>query len=404
MQPSLSNPTLSNLTLDTGSIANSVQESPIRAIANYGMTLPDVVPLWFGEADIPTPAFIREAAAESLARFETRYTPNTGLPTLRAAIARYQNDLYGSTFDHDNIVVTVSGTNAVMLAAQTFLSPGDKVVAITPIFPTLTAIPKLLGAEVVEVPLAQDGNSFRLDLDALFSAARGARAIIINSPANPTGWTASIDEIRAILGFARQHGIWILSDEVYARHVYGAAAAPSFCSDITEDDRVIVCNSFSKAWCMTGWRLGWVTLPKSLVPTVRKLIEFNVSCAPAFVQAGGLAAVEKGEKFLASCMARFAEARDLVSATLSNLPGVTLYDMDATFYAFLKIDGLPHDSKPYVLRLIEEARLGVAPGEGFGAGGEGHLRLCYGVAPEILAPALQRFRDFLISGEGRSRS
>ena len=381
---------------DISPVAAQLEESTIRAIANFGMTQPDVIPLWFGESDISTPEFIRQAAIDSLNQGQTMYTPNNGIPQLRQSLAKYQGNLFNRTFDDDNMMVTVSGTNAVMLAAQTILKPGDKVVVITPAFPTLMAIPRLLGAEVIEFPLTQRDGRFELDMDAFFSVLKGARALVINSPANPTGWMATDAQVKAIIDFSRQTGLWVISDEVYNRHVYEGNAAPSFCQYLDETDHVIVCNSFSKAWCMTGWRLGWLTLPKIIRPTITKLIEFNVSCAPAFVQAAGVAAIEQGETFLQQTVERFRHSRAMVQAALGNLPSVTLYEMPATFYAFLKIEGLPDNSQPFILDMIREAKVGVAPGEAFGAAGRGHLRVCYGANHEKLAIALERLQTALI--------
>ena len=387
----------SSADLDISPIAQGLSESSIRIVANYGMTLPDVVPLWFGESDIPTPKFISEAAIASLQRDETRYTPNNGLPPLRQALSDYSNHLYDQTFTPDNIVVTVSGTDAVMLACQTCLSAGDKVVVITPVFPTLFATPELLGANVVPFALEQSENRFVLNLDALFAEAQDARAIVINSPNNPTGWAASQDEIKAIMEFSRANGIWIISDEVYNRHSYEQDCAPSFANEMQEDDKLLICNSFSKAWCMTGWRLGWLTLPQRLTPTITKLIEFNVSCAPAFVQHGGLAAITQGEAFVHQTLERFRQGRDLVQQYLGDIDGVTLYDMPATFYAFIKVEGLADNSQPAILEMIEKHRVGVAPGEAFGAAGAGHLRICYGSHPDKLEQGLAGIRDYLIN-------
>ena len=211
---------------DISPIAAQLEESSIRAIANFGMSQRDVIPLWFGESDISTPEFIRQAAIESLNQGQTMYTPNNGIPQLRHSLANYQTNLFGRPFDEENIVVTLSGTNAVMLAAQTVLKPGDKVVVITPAFPTLMAIPRLLGAEVIEFPLTQRDGKFDLDMDAFFEVLKGARALIINSPANPTGWMANEQQLKAIVDFSRQTGLWVISDEVYNRHVYQGTSAP----------------------------------------------------------------------------------------------------------------------------------------------------------------------------------
>ncbi|MFM2485025.1 pyridoxal phosphate-dependent aminotransferase [Celerinatantimonas yamalensis] len=380
---------------DINPVAASLEASSIRAIANFGMTQEGVIPLWFGESDIVTPEFICQAAFDSLAAGQTRYTPNNGILALRQALSSYQTTLFNQSFDEDNIVVTVSGTNAVMLAAQTIISPTDKVVVITPAFPTLMAIPRLLGAQVIEFPLTQMQGRFELDLNGLFKILKGARALVINSPANPTGWVASFAQLCAIAEFSRQMGIWVISDEVYNRHVYQGQCAPSFAQIMNEDDRIIICNSFSKAWCMTGWRLGWLTLPKVLRPTITKLIEFNVSCAPAFVQAAGLAAITQGEVFLQQTLVRFRQSRTMVYDALNDVDGITLYDMPATFYAFIKVDGLADDSQAYILNMIRNEKVGVAPGEAFGEAGKGHLRICYGQNHQSLALALQRLRRYL---------
>ncbi|MFM2481693.1 pyridoxal phosphate-dependent aminotransferase [Celerinatantimonas sp. YJH-8] len=377
-------------------IAKQLEESSIRAVANYGMTQPDVIPLWFGESNQPTPEFIRQAAADSLLRAETKYTPNTGIPELRRAIANYQSQLFSVPIHADNIAVTVSGTNAVMVACQTCLSAGDKVVAIEPIFPTLTAIPTLLGCKVTTVALSTDGNRFTLDLNRLFDELKDAKAFIINSPSNPTGWTASLELLEQILTFCREHKIWIISDEVYSRHVFDQRAAPSFCQLINEEDLVIVCNSFSKAWAMTGWRLGWLNVPRPLEPIVRKLQEFNMSCASGFSQAGGLAAIKNGENYVRESVQALHQSSQMVEHILGNIDGLTLFERPATFYAFLHLERLPANSQPFLRQMIDEVKVGAAPGEAFGKAGEGCIRICHAAPLDTLEVALSRMREFIL--------
>lgn len=410
----------SSLLSQINPLALQLPESSIRAVANVGMEQKEVIPLWFGESDIATPDFIQQAAFASLNQGQTLYTPNNGTPQLRQALLDYQTRLFQRPFALEQVVVTQSGTNAVMLAAQALLKPGDKVVVISPAYPILTAIPRLLGAEVVEFALNKINGEFVLDLEGLFATLAGAKALIINSPANPTSWVASLQQLKALVEFARREQIWIIADEVYNRHVYADVKvsgmevsgsdsstnstsntiatmnhAPSFCQLLTPEDPIIVCNSFSKAWSMTGWRLGWLTLPPVLRPTITKLMEFNVSCSPAFVQAAGVAALEQGEAFLQQSLERFAQSRKMVAEALSDIAGVTLYPMPATFYAFLQIEGLGHNSQPFIMDLMRQAKVGVAPGEAFGEAGRGHLRLCYGCHPERLAEALERLRHYL---------
>ncbi len=363
--------------------------SKIREVSRLGMEMPDVLPLWFGEPDVPTPSFIREAAKRALDQGETFYQPNAGLPTLRDGLATYLNRLYGSRYTARNIVVTGSGMNALMVAAQALVSPGDRVVTTTPSWPNLPAVQEILSADVQSVPLQWQSGRWRLDLDAFLDACRTARVILLNSPNNPTGWTMPAEQQQAVLAFARERGIWIVADEVYARIVYDAPAAPSFCDWATPEDSLLVVNSFSKSWAMTGWRLGWLTGPERLTETLEKLMEFNIAGPPGFVQQAGLVALEQGEEFIAESVGRYEASRDLLMAHLDQWPQVSWDLPEAAFYAFLKVEGLT-DGVQLAKDLLHEAQVGLAPGEAFGAGGAGFLRACFAVSPERMAEALRR--------------
>src|SRR5262245_5863686 len=269
--------------------------SQIREVANAGMGDPDILAFWFGEPDEATPSHIRDAAVASLAAGETFYTPNFGLPELREAIAGYLTRRHRPV-DPGGVAVTSSGVSALMLAAQALVAPGDRVVCVTPLWPNLTEIPRILGAEVVRVGLRFGREGWTLDLDRLLSAlVPGTRAVTINSPNNPTGWALSREEQQAILAHCRRHGIWIVADDVYERLYYAGPSAPSFLDLADASDRVISTNSFSKAWRMTGWRLGWILAPPALMRDLGTLIEYNTSCAPAFVQRAGVVAINDGE-------------------------------------------------------------------------------------------------------------
>jgi aspartate/methionine/tyrosine aminotransferase len=369
--------------------------SAIREVANEGMGRTDLIPLWFGEGDLATPGFVRDAAIRSLEAGETFYEPNRGIPELRQVIAGYVTRLYDRPFAAGHVTVTCSGLNALVIAAQTVLEPGARVVATTPVWPNLLAIPKILRAEVVPVALEPAGEAWRLDLDRLFDAMDdGARALLINTPSNPTGWMAGEAEIDAILDHARSRGIWIIADEVYARVVYDRRAAPSFLSRMTEDDRLIVVNSFSKSWCMTGWRLGWLTAPMRLGATFEKLMEFNTSCAPRFAQHAGLTAILEGEDFIRTLIGRYGASRDLLIERLRPSNRITLPTPEAAFYGFFKVDGVD-DGVAFAKRLLAETGVGLAPGEAFGEQGAGWLRLCYATSPERLGRALDRLEGYL---------
>jgi len=385
--------------LTARSAVTALVASQIREVANAGMGDPSILAFWFGEPDEVTPAFIRDAATAALARGETFYTENLGLPELRDTIAAYVSRLHRPTAA-DEIAVTASGMSALMLATQALVGHGDRVVVVTPLWPNLPEIPKILGADVVRVPLAFGAAGWTLDLDHLLAALTpGTRAVLINSPNNPTGWTLTADQQQAILAHCRRHGIWIIADDVYERLHYapaapGRACAPSFLDLAAADDRLVCTNSFSKSWLMTGWRLGWIVAPPSLVPELAKLIEYNTSCSPAFVQHAGVAAITHGEATVAHTRARFRRARDFLVGELARLPGIEVAAPDGAMYAFFRVDGLA-DSLDFCKRLVREARLGLAPGSAFGPEGEGFVRWCFASDTARLADGVARLAGFL---------
>jgi aspartate/methionine/tyrosine aminotransferase len=351
----------------------------------------DLIPLWFGEGDDVTPAFIRDAAADALHRGETFYGPNRGIPELRAAIQRYLGRVYRTEVDLDRIVVSASGMNALMISVQCLVGHGDSAVVIGPIWPNAENAIAALGAEVrgVDLQVGPDG-AWHLDLDRLFDACDATtRLIVINSPGNPTGWMASEDQLASILAHARARGIWILADEVYGRIAYGIRHAPSFLTLAKPEDPVVIINSFSKSWSMTGWRLGWIVAPRELTVAIEKMTEFNISHPTTFAQWGGVAALDHGDDYVAALVRRYAEAAELVYDRLSPLPRVRLPRPRSAFYAFFKLDGVD-DSLGYAIELLTRARVGLAPGIAFGRSGEGHLRLCFAASLPKLSLALDR--------------
>ena len=272
----------------------ALPSSKIREVAHLGMGREDVIPLWFGESDLPTPKFICDAAAQALAAGDTFYQPNPGIAELRTALSDYMNRLYGTQLTLHNVIVSASGMNALMLVMQSLIDPGDVVVTTTPAWPNLPAVPRILTGAIREVPLSPGNAGWRLDLDRLFDACDArTRVIFLNSPNNPTGWMMSAEQQKAVLDFARKRGIWIVSDEVYARIVYDRPVAPSFLEQALPDDRVIVINSFSKTWSMTGWRLGWITVPAELGPTFEMLTEYTVAGPAGFIERAGVVAVRR---------------------------------------------------------------------------------------------------------------
>jgi aspartate/methionine/tyrosine aminotransferase len=365
--------------------------SKIREVANAAMGRSDVLAFWFGESDEVTPQPIRDAAAASLAAGETFYSHNLGLPELRQGIAAYTSALHGPV-DAGRIAVTSSGVNALMLAMQLLVGAGDEVVAVVPVWPNLTAQPVILGAFVTRVPLRPRGGVWQLDLDALLAKVTPkTRVLLVNAPNNPSGWTLTRAEQQTLLEHCRRTGTWIVADEVYERLYYAEdAAAPSFLDIATAQDRLIVAHSFSKSFLMTGWRLGWLVLPSALSDTAAKLLEFNSSCAPVFVQRGGQAALQIADAFVPALVARMKSCRDRLVAGLQRVPGVTVATPPGGMYAFFQVDG-EHDSLAFAKRLVAEHGLGRAPGAAFGAEGEGWLRWCFAAKdPARLDAGLER--------------
>ena len=359
----------------------NLEESKIREVANAGMGRADVLPFWFGESDEVTPEAIRAAGIASLQAGETFYSHNLGLPELRDAIAAYTSRLHGAV-GIDRIAVTSGGVNALIVAMQALIDAGDEVVAVTPVWPNLTAQPRILGAGLRTVALRPDAEgAWRLDLPALLAAITPAtKLLVVNSPNNPTGWTLTQVEQQAILEHCRATGTWILSDEVYERLYYtgdtASGAAPSFLDIARPDDRLVVVQSFSKAFLMTGWRLGYLVMPPDMTPHVGKLLEFNTSCAPVFVQRAAIVALAQTEAITPRIVTHLQRCRDALVPQLQAVPGVRTSAAPGGMYAFLCIDG-HDDSLTLAKRLVAEAGVGLAPGIAFGPESEGWLRWCF---------------------------
>lgn len=377
---------------------SALSSSRIRDIANAGMGRTDIAAFWFGEGDEVTPPFIREAAQKALAEGETFYVHNLGLPQLREAVASYESKLQGIASSPERIAITGSGVSALMIANQLIVSPGDRVVVITPIWPNIAEAPRLLGADIVRFPLSVVDGKWSLDLDRLLDTITPeTRMVIVNAPNNPTGFTLDEETQKAILEHCRRHGIWVLTDEVYERLVFdGSNAAPSMLRHAEPQDRIIRVNSFSKSWRMTGWRLGWLTLPQAIMPDVPKVIEYNTSCAPSFIQKGGLAALTdpRGEETIAALKSGLAASRYTLLDGLSQMGRIDIPDAGGAMYAFFRIDG-ERDDMATGKALVADYGLGLAPGSAFGPEGEGWLRWCFAAKPEKIAVGLERLERFL---------
>jgi aspartate/methionine/tyrosine aminotransferase len=380
---------------------SALPASLIRQIANGAMGRPGIDAFWFGESDRATPSFIVEAGLAALRDGGTFYTPNLGIPPLRAAIAAYLDRLHGRPFSIDRIAATSSGVSALMIVQQLLIEPGDRVVAVTPLWPNIPDMATALGGRVERVPLSVTNGRWTLDLQRLLDAIDGStRLVLINSPNNPTGWTMTADERDAILAHCRRLGVWILSDDVYQRLFFGGGThAPSFFDVAEPRDRLFGVNSFSKAWCMTGWRLGWIVAPEGLAGELEKVIEFNTSCAPEFVQRAGIAALEQGEEHVVALARDLAQAGTTLGDALRAIGGVEVPRADGAMYAFLRL-ARHRDSVALARDLLDRVGLGLAPGLAFGPEGEGWLRWCFAARPERLESGLARFRRYLADGVG----
>jgi len=381
--------------------ARNEPDSGIVKAAMYGFTVPGVIPLWTGEGNAPTPETFARPAADAMLKGETFYTWQRGIPELRDALARYHERSFGRAFSPENFYVTSGGMHAIQTMIHLIAGEGDEIVIPTPAWPNYAGALRINGSRPVEVPMEFRNGRWHLDFDRVFDAiGPRTKAIALNSPSNPVGWTATRDELTAVRDECRRRGIWILGDEVYSRFFYGERGerrAPSFLEICDDEERLMLANTFSKNWAMTGWRVGWLQAPKALGPAIERIIQVSSSGTPAFLQRGCVAALEHGEEFLAAQIARARANRDLVAARLKEMPGIRFEVPQGAFYLFFGIEGMKN-SMATTLRLIDEAKVGFAPGAAFGPGGEGFLRMCYLRDPDRISEALDRFAAWLRNG------
>lgn len=367
------------------------------------MSMDGVLRLYFGESNLPTPQYIKDAAVRALAEGYTFYTENAGLPSLRRAIAGHYRRLQGVELDPaSEIAITASGVQALNVAIRCALDPGDEALVLTPVWPNGPSNVAMANAVARQIPHLLCGERYQVDFDALEAAVTPrTRLLLYTSPSNPLGWVATEKEQQGLLDFARRHGLWLVADEVYDRLYYAGprlgCPVPSILKKASREDAVIVVQSFSKSYCMTGWRLGWLIARRDLTAKATQLNEFIVSHAASFAQKAAETALADGEEELARMVERLRENRDLSVAALRGMRGVTVPTPDGAFYVFPRIDGLT-DSFGFCKRLLEETRVGLAPGVAFGAGGEGSVRICYAAERSILEPAMERLGQFLRRG------
>jgi len=377
--------------------ALAAPESGIVEVITYARGQEGLIPLWAGEGDLPSPDFINRAASDALLAGETFYTWQRGIPELREALSRYYARHFSVSLSSDHFYVTGSGMHAIMLAAQALTSPGDELVYLSPAWPNIVAATELGGAKAVALPLDFANGAWSLDLQKLESlVSPKTRAIFVNTPSNPTGWTASREELAAILAIARRHGIWIIADEIYALYHYGEGTrAPSFLDVMEPGERVIFANSFSKNWSMTGWRVGWLVAPPEMGQVIENLVQYSNSGVAQFLQRGCVAALDHGDDFVRENFVRARESRDILCDTLIATNRVETLKPQGALYAFLKVDGIT-DSRQAALDIVDRVQVALAPGSAFGPGGAEFLRACFLRDPRQVRVAADRLADYIL--------
>lgn len=377
----------------------AVPQSRIRELADIAMSMEGVLPLYFGESNLSTPSLIKEALKHAVDQGHTFYTQNAGIPSLRRAIATKYSELHEVNLDPmQNIVVTASGVQALNLAVRSVLDPGDEAIILTPAWPNGAANVQLCSAKAVQIPYDFKEDRYEIDFDGIESAVgKRTRLLIYTSPSNPLGWVAREGDQERLLEICRRHDLWLLADEVYERLYYRGPVAPSILRKCNiNEDAVIVVHSFSKSYCMTGWRLGWLVSHPALVNKAAQLNEFIVSHAASMIQKAGETALAEAEAQVREMVERLRENRDYVQNALEAMPRLTVPRAEGSFYLFPRIDGVT-DSFEFCRQLLIQQKVGLAPGVAFGEGGEGSVRICYAADRSILDPALERMDTFLRS-------
>ncbi|MDQ0136569.1 aspartate/methionine/tyrosine aminotransferase [Neorhizobium galegae] len=382
---------------DISARAAAAPRSGIGEIVTYARGRENLMPLWIGEGDLPTPDFITRAASEALLAGETFYTWTQGIPALRESIVRYYQRHYAKDLSVDNIYVTGSGMQSIVLAIQTVASAGNEIVYLSPAWPNVVNAIGVSEAKPVTVELGFTDGRWVLDIERLKAAITPkTSAIFINSPSNPTGWTATHDDLKAILDLARKHGLWVIADEIYGLYYFEGARAPSFMDVMEPEDRIIFANSFSKNWCMTGWRVGWMVAPAEIGQTLTNLIQYSTSGVAQFMQKGAIAALEQGDDFIRTNIERARKSRDILCDALIATNRVETLKPEGALYAFVKIDGVT-DSREEAFRIVDKTGVGLAPGTAFGPGGQGFMRACFLRDPLQVEDAANRLSDYIRS-------
>ena len=370
-----------------------LKKSGIRKFFDLLDTMDDVVSLTVGQPDFVTPWHIREVGMESLQRGKTYYTSNAGVPELRAEICRYLDRRFGLSYESDETLVTVGGSEAIDLAIRAVTEPGDEVIIPTPSFVCYEPIVTLCGGVPVTIPTKKE-DRFKLTPEALSAAITPrTKMVVLPFPNNPTGAILTQEELEGLAAVLEPTNIAVLSDEIYAEMTYGRrhisiAALPGM------KERTILVNGFSKAFAMTGWRLGFVAAPKPLAEQMLKIHQYAIMCAPTTSQLAAVEALRNGDPDIEMMTAEYNRRRLYIRAGLSAI-GLDSFEPEGAFYIFPEIGKYGLSSDEFCNRLLYEKRCAIVPGTAFGEGGEGFARLSYAYSVKHIDKALERIEDFL---------
>ena len=355
-----------------------------------------IIHLEIGEPDFDTPEHVKQAGIDSIERNRTHYTPASGIVELRQAIAEHVTKSRGVPVSADRVVVSPGAKPIIALTLMALLNPGDEVVIPDPAYPAYRSIVTYVGATPISVPLLER-KDFRLELDALEAAITSkTKLLVINSPHNPTGGILTPDDIAGIAAIAKRHDILVITDEIYNRHCYDAKFASFFGLGGIPDHTILI-DGFSKAWAMTGWRLGFGVFPKYIADAVGALMLNTVSCTATFVQDAGIAALIGDDKPVQAMHDEFLRRRNILVDGLNQIPGVTCKLPGGAFYVFPNVSAVDTDDLRVADHVLNEGNVAVLGGSTFGPNGKGFLRLSYANSEENLREALARVRKALAS-------
>jgi aspartate/methionine/tyrosine aminotransferase len=378
--------------------AIQVPPSSIREIYDLALKMEGVYRLFLGESNIGTPDFIKKAAKKALDEDYVFYTANAGYLDLRQTLSEKIREWHQVHYDpQTEIAITAGGVMGIHLAIYTAIDPGEKAILISPAWPNFKAVIQMVGAIPVEIPLTKLDQRYSLDFDRILEAIDNkTKLIVCNSPSNPTGWVATLEEKEKLYQIAATHGLTLVFDEVYEHLVFtGKRPAPSIAKVVSEpSENLIILNSLSKTYSMTGWRVGYVLSHHKVISQISKLQEFTVSHATSIAQRAAITALREGEGFIQQSVEIYHKNRDLVCQRLTDMEEVDLITPEGAFYAFPRIKGM-RDSLEFCKKLLLAKKVGLAPGSAFGEGGEGHVRICFAAEESLLKPALDKFEEFL---------